>query len=769
VIKLQRWFYQTFLRSRLPVYFAIVVLLVIALLIVPLYFTFSEKLRTQITGINDSLLSQIENQLDTMLKDIDRSSIKLLEDSDVKQFIFLAKNGLFTSEEEYQFSLKKMYGKLAGEEKIHGNMIAISLYIPGAQQVVMSKFTKAIQDYEDHQLLENIISSEHPSSGWMGKRWTETHYISGYPAEQEVFSFYRHLTNDGIVNDAVLLINVRLDRLSSLFQNLDSKYPLGLTIADEHKQLLYAQAKDMDIQTYLGGRTSANDYFISQVQSRYNKWEYGVIVPKEWLFAPMKFITNVTILLTIVVILFGLFVSMYLTKLFYRPFDVLLSRLRVKLPENVQTDVQVDHLQHAFSTMMDYTEQYSKMMKENYPVIKNKGLLDILKGNQWANKEYMELKLNVSANVFQVVTCYCDETAELSEQDKGLLVFAGANIAEETIAYDGYQFEMAYLDEQSFAILFSGEKQYPDAASHIQLLDVLKQRLKLYLKHNWSIGVGNRYAAFGEISKSYKESLTALRYRIVSGHGSLILFSDLHLTNNELALFEDGWMQLKDDIMNHIRVHNKDAADAAIRVFGEWISVHAYPGEHLNRIYYYYNSVFMELETIIFELNINRDDIIPKVRYTIGISKQFLTIAELEQLLLSCCEELIDALSSQKHKAKSSHIQNIIAYIETEYHLQDLSLESAAERFNMNPSYFGQLIKKETNKTFLQYVSHVRMKKAKELLDDHGLKIQEVAEASGYGNRSTFIRVFKNHVGITPSEYRNRMLTSTESPQSESQ
>ncbi|MGI2293546.1 helix-turn-helix domain-containing protein [Paenibacillus sp. GXUN7292] len=758
MVRFQQWLYQTFIRSRLPFYFAIVVLLVIALLIVPLYFTFSNNLRAQITGINASLLSQIENQLDTMLKDIDRSSIKILEDADVKQFIFLSKNNLFEDVEDYQSALKKMYDKLAGEEKIHGNMIAVSLYIPGASQVVMSKFTKSIADYEDRQLLEKLVASDLPSSGWLGKRLTETNYISGYAAEQEVFSFYRHLTNDGIVNDALLLINVRLDRLSGLFKNLDSEYPLGITIADESRQLIYTQAKDLDIGAYLQHASPQDDYFISKVQSRYNLWEYGVIVPKKWLFAPMQFITKVTILLTIVVILFGLFVSMYLTKRFYRPFDALLARLKGKLPSEAQQPAQVDQLQYAFSWMMEYTEQYSKIMKDNYTVIKNKSLLDILKGNKWAGKDYVTLRLDESAAVFQVISCHCDEVSELSEQDKGLFVFAGVNIAEETVNYEGYQFETVYIDEQSFAIVFSGGDSYPEPDRFGELLEVLKQRLKLYLKYNWTIGVGNRYAEFRQIETSYRESQTALRYRIVSGNGSLIRFKDLQLYN-ELTLSENEWMRLKDDIMNHIRVHNEEEAYTAIRLFGEWISKHAYPNEHLNRIYYYYNSVFMELETIIFELNLNRDAIIPNVRYSIGTSHQALTITELEQLLLTCCRELILALSSQKQQARSALVQSILTYIETEYQAQHLSLESAAERFNMNPSYFGQIIKRETNKTFLQYLSYIRIQKAKELLDDHELKIQEVAEATGYGNRSTFIRVFKAQVGITPSEYRNRLMT----------
>ncbi len=759
MVRFQQWFYESFIRSRLPVYFAIVVLLVIALLIVPLYFAFSNNLRSQITNINASLLSQIENQLDTLLKEIDRSSIKVLEDPDVKQFVFLANNGLFASEEEYQFALKKMYGKLAGEENIHGNMIALTLYVPGAGQAVMSKLSKPVKEYEDQALLADLITEDRPSSGWMGKRLTETNYISGYPAEQEVFSFYRLMTNDGMRNDALLLINIRLDRLNSLFNHLNSEYPLGIIIADEQEKLIYAHAKDIDIDSYLTAPSPQDEYFVSHTLSKYNGWSYQIAVPKRWLFAPMQFLTNATILLTLVVIIFGLFVSMYMTKRFYRPFHAMLHRLKGQLPLEAEEVKQVDELQYAFHRMMDYTEQYSKVMQENYDVIKNKSLLDILKGNKWPNQHYTPLKIDRSAAVFQVISCRCDDVVDWNERDKGLLIFAAVNIAEETIAYDGYQFEAVYLDELSFALLLSGGDGYPDEEAFQELLELAIQRLQLYLKHNWTIGAGRRYGAVQQIPASYRESQTALKYRIIRGSGTLIAYKELQLDDSTTDWREEDWLKAKDEIIQHIRLHQKSETFAAIKRFAEQIGQRAYAEGHLNRIYYYYNSIFMELETMIYELSLNRNAIIPQKRYAIGASDYNITAAELEQLLTACCGELIDVLSSQMNKAKSSQIQAVIAYIEECYGDQDLSLESIAERFHMNPSYFGQLLKKETNKTFLQYVSQVRITKAKELLDDHNLKIQDVAQAAGYGNRSTFIRVFKAQVGITPTEYRNRTLS----------
>jgi AraC-like DNA-binding protein len=53
------------------------------------------------------------------------------------------------------------------------------------------------------------------------------------------------------------------------------------------------------------------------------------------------------------------------------------------------------------------------------------------------------------------------------------------------------------------------------------------------------------------------------------------------------------------------------------------------------------------------------------------------------------------------------------------------------------------------------YINSVRLRKAKELLHDNNLTINEIAKMIGYGTAARFIRVFKKGEGITPGEYRN--------------
>ncbi len=83
-----------------------------------------------------------------------------------------------------------------------------------------------------------------------------------------------------------------------------------------------------------------------------------------------------------------------------------------------------------------------------------------------------------------------------------------------------------------------------------------------------------------------------------------------------------------------------------------------------------------------------------------------------------------------------------------------LTLESAAAEVHLNAAYFSKLFKRETGKNFSEYVTELRMEKARELLRCGRMNISEVAFAVGFSDVQYFSKTFKRLVGLKPSEYR---------------
>ena len=95
-------------------------------------------------------------------------------------------------------------------------------------------------------------------------------------------------------------------------------------------------------------------------------------------------------------------------------------------------------------------------------------------------------------------------------------------------------------------------------------------------------------------------------------------------------------------------------------------------------------------------------------------------------------------------------------YLADHYDDAELSLAQVAEHVGLNEKYFSNRFTKETGETFSNYLTQLRIQKAKELLRTTNFKSYEVAEMVGYRNAEHFTRMFKKESGVTPAQYRKR-------------
>ena len=103
-----------------------------------------------------------------------------------------------------------------------------------------------------------------------------------------------------------------------------------------------------------------------------------------------------------------------------------------------------------------------------------------------------------------------------------------------------------------------------------------------------------------------------------------------------------------------------------------------------------------------------------------------------------------------------SMVDNVISEIRKRY-AENLSLTELAERNSVSPGRLSTMIKEKVGMTFSDLVVSLRMQKAKELLMNDRLSIQEIAEKVGYNDYFYFTKVFKRTENISPSKYRKTL------------
>ncbi|AEI40710.1 helix-turn-helix domain-containing protein [Paenibacillus mucilaginosus] len=131
------------------------------------------------------------------------------------------------------------------------------------------------------------------------------------------------------------------------------------------------------------------------------------------------------------------------------------------------------------------------------------------------------------------------------------------------------------------------------------------------------------------------------------------------------------------------------------------------------------------------------------------------TVEKAAAFLTGIGRRIQEGMGEKPEDAEGSVIRAAKAFIEANY-MYELHLTMLAERFNYNPSYFSELFKAKVGKTFIQYVTEVRMAQALKLLEESELSLWDIAELTGFSNPSYFSSKFKKMYGVTPSEYRQK-------------
>ena len=127
------------------------------------------------------------------------------------------------------------------------------------------------------------------------------------------------------------------------------------------------------------------------------------------------------------------------------------------------------------------------------------------------------------------------------------------------------------------------------------------------------------------------------------------------------------------------------------------------------------------------------------------------SIKTLKNILFRICDNIE---ISKSHYGKSIH--EALNYIQNHYNDSSLSIETVASKVCLSTSYFSTIFKNETGTTFTDYLIQLRMKHAKELLNNTNLKMYEISSLVGYDNAAYFSVAFKRYWGHPPSKFQNK-------------
>jgi two-component system response regulator YesN len=287
------------------------------------------------------------------------------------------------------------------------------------------------------------------------------------------------------------------------------------------------------------------------------------------------------------------------------------------------------------------------------------------------------------------------------------------------------------------------EMEYDNRISTIEKCRVLSRKLKEKCSLEIRMGIGT-VKRTNETEGSYSEAIQALKY----GDSRVNHIEDLDMQSS----FEDNYpAELERKLF--ILVEKGDTAKVKIVAseFFDWMV-----DNHSNDV------MNIKLKAIEFVLASEKLAFgTGGMKYNFSSRSEYLsTVIEigslslLKEWYLNKIELATKSVATKKEDKLSNIVSKAKTYIDENYE-KELTLDSVARKIAISPYYLSKLFKDEIGENFIEYLTRLRIERAKKLLEENQLSIKEICMSVGYSDPNYFSRIFKKVEGVTPTEYRD--------------
>lgn len=513
----------------------------------------------------------------------------------------------------------------------------------------------------------------------------------------------------------------------------------------------------------LGTAAGANGYFegdamaVNYRVSPYNHWTYASVVSIEGITKESKKIALLTLNVCLAIFLIIAAVAFYGSRRMYSPIRrlfVIMEQLGGESTDAKQKD-EFAFIEDRFNALFSTRKQLQQQLHGQLAQMKEFFLLKLFMGQITESEFLFKSETYGFADrkkALGVLTLQIDSLQETRymESDKELLLFAINNIVGELVP--AHRLLGALLLDQSQVSLLTGDADDPNEhkAYFHQMAELIKSKVHELLQLKVSIGISKPFSRYTDAMNAYSEALEALKRRISLGNDIILHYDDIEPAHGHAESVILPLNHLEDYIVNALKAGD---AESALEHYDQYVSSIMERDVKFND----YQVLMMQLVTRIYQLVRQQGGGLDGLIGSNSTVNQLVKLNTVQEISTWFKSELLPpTLAFFKKRVESQYINTahqMVQMIHDRYD-QDISLESCAAALKFHPVYLSRVFKKEMGVTFIEYLTDYRMKMAKMMLENTGLKITEIAERLNYTNSTGFIRTFRKLTGMTPGQYR---------------
>lgn len=408
----------------------------------------------------------------------------------------------------------------------------------------------------------------------------------------------------------------------------------------------------------------------------------------------------------------------------------------------------------------DLVRKYMEEMRENTEHGKQKFFEQMIAGNLSmadALETGKKYEMNLSAGMYNLLLFRF--TLGKENRKSGELLGEAEYAIEKLTERLEYVFEFQRgVEGWAFLLMADNEEQMSERVK--ELSKDLEEIMKNYSTIAYFGGIGQPVARLRELEESFREAERALAARFTMELNRIISVEDIRMAQNVDTL-DDIEITSFGEIEKTRTMLEKFLNNGAEDEIDEFVDVYIneLPEENLKSVlmrqyiimdaYIVMMSFCEKIEGIEGEMQAQSEELKNSM-------KTIQTLEEIKNYIRMLLKKIIGVRDTISGRRYSDIIEIAKDQIRKTYMSDEISLNTIAAEVGMSPSYFSSIFSKEMGKTFVEYLTEIRMDRAKELLMCSSMKTSEIGYEVGYKDPHYFSYIFKKTQNCTPKEFRAR-------------
>lgn len=298
----------------------------------------------------------------------------------------------------------------------------------------------------------------------------------------------------------------------------------------------------------------------------------------------------------------------------------------------------------------------------------------------------------------------------------------------------------------------------PDAASDggeweeaaLETAGRIREAVRTYTPFTVSVSFAEPIGDLYLLPYAKRQALSAMQHRLLEGGNRVFPYGRIHHSGGETGGEQPGGLlpSLLQRMKRAVGQADAAEAEAVCRQLFEHIGGYSSPA----RIRKVAENVLLLIQSTLFE-TCGETAGSAGAEAALREAREAVNLQELKLLALRMIRRAVTALEQARSGSAAKPVEAAKDWIGRNLG-SPITVKKIAEQVHMNPTYFCQYFKLQTGETVLEYVTRARLEQARRLLADPAAKLRDVSRAVGYQDVRYFSRLFRQHFGQLPSEYR---------------